>query len=117
MQRLPQCPTTRSKEGGEVSYKYGGKQTYAQEIAAAQAEAEARKADAAEVREELRALQAAKRKADEFTAQKRATEEAIFELTNGVKRLPPPIYGGRRGLEAAAAEAHGWWTRKQKAAV
>jgi hypothetical protein len=116
-QRNPQSTATRQKGGGAVSYQYKGNQTYAQEIAAAQAEAEARKADAAKAREELRALQAAKRKAEEFAAQQRATEEAIFELTNGVKKLPPPIHGGRRGLEAAAAEAHGWWTRKQKAAV
>lgn len=27
--------------------------------------------------------------------------------------LPAPVYGGREGLEAAAREVAGWWTRKK----
>jgi len=29
--------------------------------------------------------------------------------------LPPVVHGGREGLEAAAREAAGWWTRKRAA--
>lgn len=99
-----------------MSYQYKGNQTYAQEIAAAQAEAEARKADAAEAARQLREIKAARRKAAEFAARHESVQREIELLTGGVQ-LPPPIHGGRRGLEAAAAEAHGWWTRKQSKSV
>ncbi len=98
-----------------MSYNYQGKQTIEQELEAARAEAEARKVAAAEAREQLKTLRDARRKAQEFTAKQEAIEREIYTLTHAVK-LPPPIHGGRRGLEAAAAEAHGWWTRKQASA-
>ena len=97
-----------------MAYQYKGKQTYAQELAAAQAEAEQQKAEAEETARQLREIRAAKRKAEEYALKKRQMEEAIFEVTTGKKRLPPPIYGGRKGLQAAADEAHGHWARKQK---
>lgn len=98
-----------------MAYQYKGKQTYAQELAAAQAEADQLKAEADETARQLREIKAARRKAEEHALRKRQMDEAIFELTTGHKRLPPPIHGGRKGLEAAADEAHGWWKRKQLA--
>lgn len=97
-----------------MGYQYKGKLTYAQELAAAQAEAEAQKAEAAETARQLREIKTAKRRAEEYAKRKRQMDEAIFELTTGHKRLPPPIHGGRKGLQAAADEAHGHWARKQK---
>jgi len=97
-----------------MAYQYKGKQTYAQELAAAQAEAEKQKAEADETARQLREIKAARRKAEEHAKRKREMDEAIFEITTGRKRLPPPIHGGRKGLQAAADEAHGHWARKQK---
>lgn len=96
-----------------MNYAYKGTQTIEQELAAAQAEVEERRAAAAAAREQLRALKAAKRQAEQIAAQQEATEREIYRLAHGVRQLPPPIYGGRAGLEAAAREAHGWWTRKK----
>jgi len=98
-----------------MAYQYKGKQTYAAELAAAQAEADAQKAEADELSQQLREIRAAKRRADEYAERKRQMEEAIYELSTGKKRLPPPIHGGRKGLQAAAEEARGYWKRKQPA--
>jgi len=85
-----------------------------QQIAAAEVE---------KAEKELAAIQEAER---ELARLQRRKEIAAQELRKAHERtttarqqlaLPTPIYGGREGLEAAAREVAGWWTRKQKEAA
>ena len=100
-----------------MGYQYSGKQTIEQELAAAQAEVEERRAAAAAAREQLRTLKAAKRQAEQIAAQQEATEKEIYRLAHGVRQLPPPVYGGRQGLNAAAREAAQHDRRKREMAA
>jgi uncharacterized protein involved in exopolysaccharide biosynthesis len=83
-----------------------------QQIAAAEvAKAEAELAAIQEAEIELARLQRRKERAAEgLKAARERTMTARVQLA-----LPPVIHGGREGLEAAAREAAGWWTRKKTA--
>lgn len=82
-----------------------------QQIAAAEvAKAEKELAELREVEHDLARLERRK----EIVAQelKRTRERTTTQRQQ--LALPAPIYGGREGLEAAAREVAGWWSRKQK---
>lgn len=97
-----------------MAYQYSGEQTIEQELAAAKAEVEERRTAAAAAREQLRTLKATKRQAEQIAAQQEATEKEIYRLAHGVRQLPPPVYGGRQGLAAAAREAKQHDERKRR---
>ena len=99
-----------------MAYQYKGQDTYAAQLAKAQAETEARRAALDERRRQLKELKAAEKQAEKLAAEQAAVEREIERRSNA-KALPEPVYGGPRGLAAAAKEAAGWWTRKQASAV
>jgi len=83
-----------------------------QQIAAAELErAERELADLCDVEQDLHRL---KRRKELVTMQLQQARERTT-TARGQLALPPIVHGGREGLEAAAREAAGWWTRKRAA--
>jgi len=75
-----------------------------QRIAEAKVAAAARKAALDEKKKQLGELRAAARMAEEFAVEEARVTEEIERISTGIKRLPPPKYGGPKGLEAAMLE-------------
>lgn len=82
-----------------------------QQIAAAEvAKAERELAELREVEHDLARLE---RRKEIIAAELQRTRERTTTARQQLA-LPAPIYGGKEGLEAAAREVAGWWSRKQK---
>jgi hypothetical protein len=95
-------------------YQYKGPEAAAKQIAEAKAIAAARQMSLEEKKLQLGELRAAARMADEFAAEEARVAEEIERIITGVKRLPPPRYGGRAGLLAAAREAKEFTQRRKE---
>ena len=81
-----------------------------QQIAAAEVErAERELAELSDVEQDLHRL---KRRKELVTMQLQQARERTT-TARGQLALPPVVHGGREGLEAAAREAAGWWTRNR----
>lgn len=74
------------------------------QLADAKAAADARRAALEEKKKHLGELRAAARMAEEFAIEEARVTEEIERMATGIKRLPPPRYGGPKGLEAAVQE-------------
>ena len=86
-------------------YQYKGPEAAAKQIAEAKAIAAARQMSLEEKKLQLGELRAAARMADEFAAEEARVTAEIEQIITGVKKLPPPRFGGHAGLIAATKEA------------
>ena len=86
-----------------MTYAYRS-EPFTKKLDDAKAAAEARKVALEEKKRQLGELRAAARMAEEFAIEEARVTEEIARISGGIKRLPPPIYGGPKGLEAAMQE-------------
>lgn len=77
---------------------------FAQQLADAKAAADQRRIILEEKKRQLGELRVAARMVQEMAVEAARVQEEIHELVTGIKRLPPPIHGGRAGLLAATQE-------------
>lgn len=88
-----------------MTYTYKGPSSaFERQLAEAKATAAERQLSLEEKKKQLGELRAAARMADEFAAEEARVAEEIDEIITGIKKLPPPRYGGRAGLIAATQE-------------
>lgn len=86
-------------------YKYSGKLTIEQELAAAAEAKEAARERIQERRAQLRKLQNDRKQLRELTEYEHQIESQIHQLTVATSApLPEPVYGGHHGLLEAAEE-------------
>jgi chromosome segregation ATPase len=88
-------------------YKYRGKETIEAELERIHAEKEATKQRLKERNTLLQQLRREQRRLDKLRQEEASLETQIRSITVAPRQLPPPLYGGRAGLKAAAKEAHG----------